>query len=215
MNTTDHIVAVIFDDQSKAYHALSILRDADAAGRISVNQALVVERLPDGSIHIPENVDAVGGQPTVTGGLLGTAVGVLGGPLGVLLGFGIGSVVGSIADGKRLELGTTSIGVMSSWIAPGNTVLIADVTELAVEVIDSEMAKLDGTVYRQDTDEVVAELESIQEAAKVAEKEADRVIKEEKKRRRQERFEQTIADHKENRDRRIAALKEKWASVGR
>ncbi|MGW6460264.1 hypothetical protein ACWF94_30805 [Streptomyces sp. NPDC055078] len=49
------------------------------------------------------------------------------------------------------------------------------------EVIDGEMGKLGGTVLRRPADEVLAELEAAEYAAKAAVGEARRIVREEKK----------------------------------
>ncbi len=54
-------------------------------------------------------------------------------------------------------------------------------TEPAVEVIDGEMAKLEGQVTRRPADEVMAELEAAEDAAAAAAKEARREMRERKR----------------------------------
>ena len=59
--------------------------------------------------------------------------------------------------------------------------MIASVTEPAVEVIDGEMAKLDGEVTRRPVVEVMAELEAAEEAADAAAQEARKTLREKRK----------------------------------
>ena len=49
----DNVVVVAFADQSKAYQALSQLRQADAAGRVEVRATALLERGPDGAVRVP------------------------------------------------------------------------------------------------------------------------------------------------------------------
>jgi hypothetical protein len=65
----ENVVVVRFTEPSKAYQALSVLKDADATGRIGLQSAAVVERTPEGELRIPEGTDNVG--------LIGTASGSL------------------------------------------------------------------------------------------------------------------------------------------
>jgi hypothetical protein len=44
-----NVVVVRFTEPSKAYQALSVLKEADAAGRIGLESAAVVERTPEGA----------------------------------------------------------------------------------------------------------------------------------------------------------------------
>jgi uncharacterized membrane protein len=47
MSDTEKVVVVRFPEASKAYQALSVLKQCDADGRIVLRAAAVVERTPD------------------------------------------------------------------------------------------------------------------------------------------------------------------------
>jgi uncharacterized membrane protein len=100
----ENVVVVRLSDPSKAYQALSVLKECDAAGRIGLESAAVVQRGPEGELSIPESADNVG-LGTASGSLIGMLVGMLGGPVGVLLGWGAGALMGgafvSIAPSLR------------------------------------------------------------------------------------------------------------------
>jgi uncharacterized membrane protein len=53
MAETENVVGVQFTDPSKAYQALSVLKECDAEGRIGLKSAAVVERTETGELHIP------------------------------------------------------------------------------------------------------------------------------------------------------------------
>jgi uncharacterized membrane protein len=195
MSTGHNVVVVTFEEGSKAYQALTVLRQADAEGRVGVLSAAVVERGADGKIRVPEGNDNVIGAGLAGGSLIGMMVGVLGGPLGVLLGWGVGALIGGLADTQRVDDGDEALTQMSTAIPVGQTALMAEVEEYAVEVINDEMSALGGTVLRRSAAEVLAELEASQEAAEAAEKEARRVMREKRK-----------AEHEARRE----ALEEKW-----
>ena len=76
--------------------------------------------------------------------------------------------------------------------------MIASVTEPAVEVIDGEMAKLDGEVTRRPVADVMDELEAAEEAADAAAREARRTLREKRK-----------AELSTTLDARVESLKEK------
>jgi uncharacterized membrane protein len=48
MAEIDNVVVVQFPDASKAYQALSVLKECDAEGRIGLKSAAIVERTPCG-----------------------------------------------------------------------------------------------------------------------------------------------------------------------
>lgn len=198
MADIENVVVVGFTDPSKAYQALSVLKKCDADGRIGLISAAVVERTPDGTLRTPEGADNLGPVGMASGSLLGMLIGVLGGPLGVLVGWGAGAMVGGAFDVDRLETSDEALTVLGRAIPPGSTALMATVAEPAVEVIDGEMAKLDGEVTRRRVADVVAELEAAEEAAHAAAKEARRELREQRK-----------ADLSEGLAERVGALKEK------
>ena len=98
MSNGHNVIAVTFDEDSKAYQALSDLRKADGDGRVGIRSAVIVERRPEGTIRLHEAEDNVIGAGVAGGSLVGMLVGVLGGPVGVLLGLGAGMAIGAAAE---------------------------------------------------------------------------------------------------------------------
>ena len=143
----ENVVVVRFTEPSRAYQALSVLKDSDASGRIGLESAAVVERTAAGELRIPESADNVGLVGTASGSLIGMLVGVLGGPVGVLLGWGAGAMMGGAFDVDRAVTSDEALTVLGQAIPTGSTAVIASV-EPAVDVIDGEMKKLDGEVTR-------------------------------------------------------------------
>ena len=175
----ENVVVVRFTEPSKAYQALSVLKDCDAAGRIGLESAAIVERTASGELQIQESADNVGLAGTASGSLIGMLVGVLGGPVGVLLGWGAGATMGGAFDVDRAVTSDEALTVLGQAIR--STAVMASVEEPAVEVIDGEMKKLDGEVTRRSVAEVMGELEAAEDAADAAEREARRTIREKRK----------------------------------
>jgi len=211
MSSDHNVIAVTFDEDSKAYQGLSALRQADRDGRVGIRSAVIVERASDGTIKVRESEDDVIGAGTAGGSLVGMLVGVLGGPVGMILGLGAGAAVGATVDLDRADDAEGVLSQMSESIPAGTTAIVAEVDEPAIEVVDSEMAALGGTVTRRPAEEVLAELEAAEKAARASEKEARRVMREAKKAERAKKHEQS----KEKWDERVAALKVKMTAHGK
>jgi len=194
----ENVVVVRFTEPSKAYQALSELKQSDADGRIELKSAAVVERTAQGELKIADSADNVGLVGTASGSLIGILVGVLGGPVGLLLGFGAGALVGGSFDMDRSDESDEALSVLSRAISPGSTGLIADVTESEVELIDAKMDALGGEVTRRSVVDVVAELGTAHEAAEAAAREARRTVREKRK-----------AEITDDLDKRVSELKEK------
>jgi uncharacterized membrane protein len=194
----ENVVVIRFTEPSKAYQALSVLKELDGSGRIGLESAAVVERTATGELRTPESADNVGLVGTASGSLLGMLIGVLGGPVGVLLGGGTGALMGGAFDVDRELTSDEALTVLGKAIPTGSTAVIASVEEPAVEVIDSEMKKLDGEVTRRPVGEVMTELEAAEDAADAAAREARRTIRAKRK-----------AEVSANVETRVGKLKEK------
>jgi uncharacterized membrane protein len=177
----ENVVVVRFTEPSKAYQALSVLKECDADGRIGLESAAVVERTAQGELRIAEGADNVALVGTASGSLVGMLVGVLGGPVGVLLGWGAGALIGSAFDVERAATSDEALTALGTAIPPGSTAVIADVEEPAVEVIDAEMYTLGGEVTRRSALDVMGELAAADEAAEAAAREARRTLRETRK----------------------------------
>jgi uncharacterized membrane protein len=176
-----NVVVVRFTEPSKAYQALSVLKECDASGRIMLESAAIVERTPEGALQIPEGADNLGPVGAASGSLIGMLVGVLGGPVGVMLGWGGGALIGGAFDIDRAVTSDEALTVLGRAIPPESTAVIASVGEPAVEVIDGEMAKLGGEVTRRSAADVMDELEAVEAAADAAALEAMRTVHERRK----------------------------------
>jgi uncharacterized membrane protein len=194
----ENVVVVRFAEASKAYQALSVLKECDADGRIALESAAIVERTAEGELRIPEGADNVSLVGTASGSMIGMLIGVLGGPVGVLVGWGSGALMGGLFDIDRAEKSDEALAALGRAMPSGSTAVIASVEESAVEVIDGEMAKLGGEVTRRPVAEVMDELEASEAAAEAAAYEARRALHEERK-----------GEVKADFDERVGKLKEK------
>ncbi|BDA64172.1 DUF1269 domain-containing protein [Actinomyces capricornis] len=197
---TAHIFAIAtFPESSKAYEALSELRQAAGEDRIGIDAAVIAKRDTNGHLSFAEGEDNVIGGGAVTGGLVGTLIGVLGGPLGMLVGWGAGALVGSYSDADRADHVDTALGEISQHLPAGATAIVAEVEEVTPEVLDTIVTSRGGAVLRRDAEEVVDELEAAEAAAETADREASRILREERKAERKQKWED-----------RVEALREKF-----
>jgi uncharacterized membrane protein len=186
----DNVVIVAFADQSKAYQAPSQLRQAGDAGQVEVRAAALLQRGPDGAVRVPEGEDAASGVAVAGGSLIGMLIGVLGGPLGVLLGGYTGMLAGGVGALIREEDRDVALDAISKQIEPGHTVLVAEVGEVATEVVDNAMSALGGTVTRRSAADVYAEIQAAEAAQDAADAEARRVLREQRRADRKDKWEQ-------------------------
>ncbi|MGA9359117.1 MAG: DUF1269 domain-containing protein [Mycobacterium sp.] len=186
---TVNVIAVTFDERSKAYQALSTLKGLDREGRIELKSAAVVERDATGRLHIPEGTDNASGEGFAAGGLIGMLVGILGGPVGVLLGLGTGGLIGGLYEVDQADIQDQTLAQVGRHVPPGSYALLAEVDEYADDVVDGAMTAQGGAVLRRSADDVLAEIEAAEEAAEEAQSQARKKARERKKTEMHEKYE--------------------------
>ena len=178
----DTVVVLTFAEDSKAYQALSELKQAALQDRVQVRNAAVMARDAAGAFSLRDAAsDEALAAPPWVGTLLGSLIGVLGGPLGVLLGAASGALLGSAVSMDQADTRATLLDQMLHAVPPGSTAVIATVGEYANEVIDQITAGLGGFVLRRPAAAVLAEVEAVRDAQDAAAKEARRVLREQQK----------------------------------
>ncbi len=194
----DSVILVGFDDDSKAYEALTKLKELDSQHQLDLVEAEVVIRGDDGRVDVKDEVNDFAAGATVTGGLIGLLVGVLGGPLGIIVGGASGLFVGSLFDLDDADETDSALGDLSRTLRPGRHALLAQLQEPSIEVVDAAMADLGGTVLRRGVDDVEAEIAAAEDAQREAKKAA-----------RKQLLHQRHEQHKDKIRAKIAELKAK------
>ena len=200
MPIVDSIVVVGFGENDKAYEAFSELKSLSDQQKLTARSAALVERDEKGTLQTKDSFDAESGVATTGGGLVGTLLGVIGGPYGALLGLTGGALAGGSFELRRSDDQDEVLTQLNAAINPGHTVLVAQVNEPTVAVLDKAMGDLGGVVIRRSEADVLTELEAAEDAANAAQAAARKTVREKK-----------MAEIKEKREDRIAALKAKFS----
>jgi uncharacterized membrane protein len=168
----NNVIAVSFEQSSSSYEALSKLKELDGQGQVGVSGSAVVERSQDGHLVTKDQTEDPHLEGTATGGLVGLIIGILGGPFGVLIGGATGLLVGSIFDLEDSDDEGSVLAEISNTVKPGQTVLLAVVSEQSDDVVDNAMGQLGGKVLRRSVADVEAEIAAAEEAQRAAKHEA-------------------------------------------
>jgi uncharacterized membrane protein len=173
-----NVITVTFEDDANAYEALTTLKELDSQHQIEIRGAAVVARDETGNIV---EKDDVGGERrlvgTATGGLVGLLIGVLGGPFGILIGGVTGLLIGSLFDDDDADETESVLAEISKSIRVGHDALLAEVSEPSLEVIDTAMARLGGTVLRRLASDVEAEIAAAEHAQRAAKRKARKELR--------------------------------------
>jgi len=200
MPIVDSVVVVGFYENDKAYEGFSELKSLSNQQKLTARSAAVVERDKDGTLQIKDSFDDETGVATFGGGLVGMLLGVIAGPYGMLLGLTGGALAGGSFELRRGDEQDEVLTQLNAAINPGHTVLVAQVNEPTVEVLDKAMDSLGGVVIRKSEGDVLTELEAAEDAAHAAQAAARKAVRDKK-----------MAEIKEKREDRIAALKAKFS----
>jgi len=143
----ERMLAVIFDDEKKAYEGTHALSRLDLEGEISIFAEAVVSKNTDGKLSVKQ-VDGDFPIRTLGGTAIGSLLGLLGGPIGFGIGAAAGTFAGAMADIRVSGVDGEFLDDVSKSLKPGKFALVADVSEDWVTPVDTRMEALGGTVYR-------------------------------------------------------------------
>jgi uncharacterized membrane protein len=200
MPIADSVVVVGFYENANAYQGFSKLKSLSDQQQLTARSAALVERDQNGTLQIKDSFEAETGVATAGGGLVGMLLGAIAGPYGMLLGLTGGALAGGKFELDRGDEQDEVLTQLNAAINPGHTVLVAQVNEPSVEVLDKAMGDLGGVVVRKPEADVLTELEAAEDAANAAQAAARKAVREKK-----------MAEVKEKREDRIAALKAKFS----
>jgi uncharacterized membrane protein len=143
----ERMLAIVFDDEAKAYEGSRALNELDGEGSIAIHAVTVVKKNNDGTL---ETEQADGDYPirTLAGTALGSLIGVLGGPAGVGIGAVAGAWAGMFGDLFVAGVDTGFLSDVGNTLTPGKYAVVADVSEDWVTPVDTRMESLGGVVFR-------------------------------------------------------------------
>lgn len=180
MSKNENAIALRFADRATAYQALSELKHLNSA-TTEVRAAVLIERLDDGRVRVPEGLETRAGRNTAVGGLVGSLVGILGGPLGVMMGWGIGALIGGGHDYKRASRAGDAVDAFSQQVPPNGTAVLAEVRESDPGALDLLAMRYDAILERRPADALRAELMAMEEAAEAIRKGEEKSRRERKR----------------------------------
>ena len=167
----ERILAVVFDNEKKAYEGKTALRQIELEGDITVYGGAIVTKHADGTASV-KDFDDVGPIGTLTGTALGSFIGLLGGPVGVAVGAASGLAVGALVDVDRHDnarVGEDFVADLLKTLTPNKVALVAEVDEEWTTPVDARMEAIGGLVFRR----AMWEVREIADDKEIAAMEAD------------------------------------------
>ena len=145
----NQLIVVGFDHLADARAAMKRLRALEAEGRIRFEDTAIVEREPDGTAHVRNEVSGT----TETAAFLGAAIGGLVGFIFPLAGIAIGAALGA-AVGAALDKGVSGdfIDEVKSTLTPGRSALFLVVKEADADAVIAALRDFRGDVIQTTLD---------------------------------------------------------------
>lgn len=144
-------IGVIFADEAKADEGSRVLKDLHAEGGITLSEMSVVAKDATGTLseRLSEKKSDDEGSAWAGGALIGGLAGLPGGPFAVVIGATGGALVGGAADLINVGDFTNFFDRVSRDLPPGNTAVVAEVTEHSGTSVCETMRAIGGTIVRE------------------------------------------------------------------
>ena len=141
----NQLVVVAFDHFDDARDALRSLRELERAGRIRFEDTALVERDPDGTAHVKNEVSGT----TETATIVGTIIGGLITFAFPLAGMAIGAAAGA-AIGASLDRGVSGsfIDDVKTTLAPGRSAIFVVTKEVDADAVTAALRQFRGDVLQ-------------------------------------------------------------------
>lgn len=141
----NQLVVIAFDHFDDARAALASLRDLEAEGRIRFEDTALIERDPDGTVHVRNEVSGT----TETAAVVGAAIGGFVGFLFPLLGAAVGAAAGA-AVGAALRTGVegTFVDDVKETLRPGRSALFLVLREADADATIAALRQFRGDVVQ-------------------------------------------------------------------
>lgn len=138
------VLVIGFSGADGAGVARKLLRDAQAEGQLTVNDAAIVVRVGDATAQVTHELDRAIKSGVARGGLIGLAVASLFAPVaGLVLGAVAGAVVGTL---KGLSLDHALANDVAEKIASNSSALIVVVAQQERSNVLASIAQLGGAL---------------------------------------------------------------------
>jgi uncharacterized membrane protein len=122
----NQLLVVAFDHFDDARNAMNSLRDLERQGRIRFEDTAIVERDPDGTAHVKNEVSGTTEAATVIGAVIGGLLSFVFPPAGMAIGAAVGA-----AAGAALGTGVSGdfVDEVKKTLRPGRSALFLVVKE--------------------------------------------------------------------------------------
>lgn len=145
----NQLMVIAFDHFDDARNAMKALRELEHAGRIRFEDTAIVERDPDGTVHVKNEVSGTTETAALVGAVIGGLVTFAFPPLGLAVGAALGAVVGT-----SLDTGVSGdfIDEVKTTLRPGRSALFLVVKQAEADAVMAALRPYHGDVIQTNLD---------------------------------------------------------------
>ena len=145
----NQLIVVAFDHFDDARAALKSLRALEREGRVRFEDTALIERDPDGTAHVKNEVSGTTEKATVIGAVVGSIVGFLFPLAGAAIGAAAGAVIGTALDnGVSREF----VSEVKETLRPGRSALFLIVKDADADATTAALRAFRGDVIQSTLD---------------------------------------------------------------
>lgn len=141
----NQLVVVAFDHFDDARAAMRDLRELERLGRIRFEDTAIVERDPDGTAHVKNEVSGTTETATAIGALIGGIVTFVMPVAGVVLGAAIGAAIGAALD---RGVSGAFVDEVKETLRPGRSALFLVIKESEADATLAALRQYHGDVLQ-------------------------------------------------------------------
>lgn len=141
----NQLIVVGFDHFDDARNALDRIRSLEREGRISLEDTALVQRDPDGTAHVTNEVSGTTETATVIGAAIGGFVLFLFPVVGVAIGAAAGAAIGAALD---RGVSASFIDEVKTTLRPGRSAMFLVVREADLDAVLAGLRELRGDVLQ-------------------------------------------------------------------
>jgi uncharacterized membrane protein len=145
----NQLIVIAFDHFDDAHSALSDLRDLERDGRIRFEDTALVERDPDGKVHVKNEVSGTTETAAVVGAVIGGLLTFVFPPLGAAIGAAVGAAVGAAMD---TGVSPKFVDDVQKTLRPGRSALFLVVKQAQLDAVLAALRKHRGDVIQTTLD---------------------------------------------------------------
>jgi len=141
----NQLIVIAFDHFDDARSALRSLRSLEAGGRIRFEDTALIERDPDGTAHVKNEVSGTTETATLVGAVIGGLVGFLFPVVGAAIGAAAGAAVGAAL---RTGVEPAFVDEVKETLRPGRSALFLVIKESDLDATLGALRQFRGDVIQ-------------------------------------------------------------------